>query len=521
MNAASHAVTHRTSILSAPAVAFWLLVAIAAGWYHPTLASTWELWTTSEQYEHALPLVAIVLFLCYRRWTESRHKRGFCASPAVSVPILAVSLIWSVGGLTYTEVLEQLSLIALLVLLVAAIFGREGARVFAVPLGLLLFTVPVWNALVPNLQHSYAALTSLLLSLTGIPALAEGTRISVPAGTFTVQAACSGLGQIIISASVGVLYSHLNRLRPMAFSLIVAGAVATAILANLFRIYSTVVVGQVRGMDHFFVTQHLGQGWMFFGAGMLGFFLVAGRVVRSERLSPPAVAAALSQEPMRVRGWSTRLATAALLSGLAMSVGPLLMAAAEPQRSEDGHLVFELPAQIGTWEQVSAGRRDFEPVFVGADMQEKQTYSNAYSRRVYVHVAQYLRQSKGKEAITHGGGIAAIEAWDAVGTRTRALDGGMKVQETRLRSIDGTQKLVWQWYYVHGMVASNVYSAKLLNAWGILNGDPGAAALIIATDVGSGVDMTKAEADLERFMTDSRVVIQKSLDGVLPRRPAN
>jgi EpsI family protein len=83
-----------------------------------------------------------------------------------------------------------------------------------------------------------------------------------------------------------------------------------------------------------------------------------------------------------------------------------------------------------------------------------------------------------------------------------------------MQSTGGAQKLVWHWYYVHGHAVSNVYKAKLLNAWGTLRGDPSATALVLTTDVGGTLDTSQAEANLRRFMADARRAVEECIDGV-------
>ena len=75
-------------------------------------------------------------------------------------------------------------------------------------------------------------------------------------------------------------------------------------------------------------------------------------------------------------------------------------------------------------------------------------------------------------------------------TRTQHLGNGATVQETRIQSSTGAEKLVWQWYYVHGFVVSSDYMAKLLNAWGTLNRDPAIAVVVVAADLEGGDEST-------------------------------
>jgi EpsI family protein len=112
-------------------------------------------------------------------------------------------------------------------------------------------------------------------------------------------------------------------------------------------------------------------------------------------------------------------------------------------------------------------------------------------------------------------------AWQVLSRGTRDLPDGSTVRETHLRSRGGGDKLVWQWYLVQGRAVSSGYMAKLLNAWSALKGDPGVSAVVIATDVRGTVDTTQAAADLTRFLSAARPVLERAVSSTASQSIGN
>jgi EpsI family protein len=129
---------------------------------------------------------------------------------------------------------------------------------------------------------------------------------------------------------------------------------------------------------------------------------------------------------------------------------------------------------------------------------------------VYLYVAEYTYQEQGKKAVSNLNTVYGDETWEPVLTRTQRLGESATVKEALIRSRAGAEKLVWQWYYVHGSVVSSGYMAKLQNAWGTLNGDPAIAAVVVATDLEGGYEGTAAL--LTRFVTDTRQTVERAID---------
>jgi len=97
-------------------------------------------------------------------------------------------------------------------------YGPRAARMALLPLCLLLFMVPapqrVLDAVVQVLQQGSAVLSHELFRLLGVPALREGTVISLPKLTIRVAPECSGIRSsislLILTLAVGNLYLRLG-----------------------------------------------------------------------------------------------------------------------------------------------------------------------------------------------------------------------------------------------------------------------------------------------------------------------
>jgi EpsI family protein len=429
-----------------------------------------------------------------------------------SALILLVSLVWLLARLVHLQLAHQLSLVALIGLLVIAVIGFGAARLFIAPLVLLVFAVPVGEPLVPYFQVMFAKLAVVMLNATGIPSFLEGTHIWVPAGTFEVKPACSGITQLTVAGAAGVLFATMRSLRVRTAVWVTAGAACVAIVTNALRIYVTVLVGQFSGMQHYLVTEHWASAWVLFGLGMLGFFLLVGRVVsadgyeptmtRPETVAPPATGSA-----------SPRVTHSALIALSALAVGPALLPAYEAANRQVEPVAFELPNEIDGWRAGPVVTHGFRPSFQQPDVEREKVYKDGRGRQVYVYVAAYVHQTHGKEAVHTANSVLGDSGWYSLWTRTRALTDGTTVRETRARSKRGGEKLVWQWYYLHGSAVSSGYSAKLLNAWATFKGDPSVAAVVIASDLRGTVDPAQTEADLTRFFADAQQTIADAIDG--------
>src|SRR5262249_20121351 len=238
-------------------------------------------------------------------------------------------------------------------------------------------------------------------------------------GVFDVKPTCSGINQLIIGTMVGVLFAYTQRLRTKTAVCIVAAAAGISILTNILRIYTTVVVGQGSGMQHYFVTDHWVPGWILFGVGMFVFFLFAGRLTtpgdQALRRSGAEMPAVLG------RGGRMGVVQISLVTVSALVLGPGLLYAYRSDQRGVGRFELNLPAEIAGWRAASAASSGYRPDFQSPDLDYERLFRDAQGHQVYLYVAKYVHQAQGKEAVFIGNRIYDDETWTPVLTRTQVL----------------------------------------------------------------------------------------------------
>ena len=169
-------------------VTVMMAVALVVALYWPALQSLGLVWldTNRTTYTHGFLVAAICLWLGWR-------VRGELALPDdrsprsgervfLLVALLAAVLLWQFLYRAGIQVGAELLLIMVLALLLLTAFGRRALRAAAVPLGYLLFAVPLWDALNPAALWLTTTVVQLLLRIFGIPAYFSGKQRPDPVG---------------------------------------------------------------------------------------------------------------------------------------------------------------------------------------------------------------------------------------------------------------------------------------------------------------------------------------------------
>ncbi|HSN71458.1 MAG TPA: exosortase [Steroidobacteraceae bacterium] len=246
------------------------------------------LWNSTSTLGHGWLLLGLVGWELWQRRTRlSRLRLGL--DVGMLALLAAVIAVWAA---TIWLGLENLRLTMLPVLLVAALAvatGREGARVFAFPILLLLFATPVWFYVQPVLQQITIVVVGFLVRAVGITALIEGELITLPSGSLRIADSCSGVHQFVVAALIGTVYAwwHADEWRTRAK--LVALACLIAVVTNWVRVFALVVVGYLSEMQHYLVqVDHYWFGWALFAVSITIFFVLARRIVERQRVNDEA-----------------------------------------------------------------------------------------------------------------------------------------------------------------------------------------------------------------------------------------
>lgn len=229
-------------------------------------------WYHDPNYSHGFLVPLISAYFLYER-------RGQLRSSAVrpnNLGLLVVvgSLLLLIAGYVGTEYFSmRSSLIFLIAGIVLYWFGWEILKILALPIGYLLFMVPlpyiVYDAIAFPLKLFVAQYSVKALKAMSIIVLREGNIIMFPQVVLEVADACSGLRSLMSLLALSVAYAFLSQKVPWKRGVLIAAAVPIAIVTNGFRVIATGVLAQywgARAAEGFF---HEFAGLVVFGLAIV------------------------------------------------------------------------------------------------------------------------------------------------------------------------------------------------------------------------------------------------------------
>jgi len=374
------------------------IVALLAGvffLYAPSSGSLMELWsdTGKTTYTHGYLIAALMAWLVLRR-RDALTAIPWSPSIAGSLLVAAAGVAWMVSVRAGIELFHQLSLLGLLWLSIWAVVGLRMALQLWLPIGFLIFAIPIWDQINFLLQEATVHAVALLLDLSSIPAWVDGNFVHLAAGVFEIAGGCSGIHFFIVSLALATLYGEIGRdSMKVRIQLVALGAVL-ALLTNWLRVYIIIVAGHLTDMQHYLIREeHYTFGWMVFAVMMLVFFLLARRFAPAVRERPPRMA---PDSAHASRALAVIVALACVIAPPAWE----FLRSAEPAILSNG---TSMPAAPAGWSHaVPTPASSWNPVFAGADRVERAEYANPAGRELQVYVASFAAQGQDKELVAYG-----------------------------------------------------------------------------------------------------------------------
>lgn len=470
-----------------------MVLAIIALFWRTGLSMV-SIWWRSETYAHGFIIAPIAIYLVWRK----RHE----LAQAVPQPdwrgivvLAALGSVWLVANMTDVLVVQQLCFVAMIPTAVWTILGWGVVRVILFPLGFLILSVPMGQALIPHLMNFTAGFVVKALRLTGIPVYQQETFFSIPGLNWSVVEGCSGMRYLIASVTMGFLYAYLSyrgMWRRVAF---IALATVFPIIANGLRAYTIVLIAYWIDKRLALGVDHIIYGWFFFGLVMVIMFWIGTLWLEGEPNSEePAGQGAV---PAKAAGPGAAIAAYAIGGLLVVGVWPFLGSYAAAREAGRDHAVIHLTAPRGVdgWHRMSERMTRWSPRYLGQDAQVQAAYAHA-GQEVGLYLAYYARQRQGRELINYDNVMVKQKdpVWDEVSHKTiRVTIGGRAVNVIQSRLHSARQDLlVWHFYWLHGYLTSNDYRAKLLEAEARLLGRrEDGAGVVVYTTYGDGSGKSK------------------------------
>jgi exosortase A len=464
--------------------------------HHATFLSIFAKWGSDAAYGHGYLILPIVLWLIWRKRTDlsalSMRPSWFGVAA-----VAGCSFVWLLAHGSGILVLEQFAAVAMLPSLVLAVLGWPVTRCLIFPLGFLFLAVPFGRGIVPWLMQLTADLSTLALQWSGIPVWRSHMHISIPAGSFEVAKACSGLKFFVAGLVLGVLYAYLNYRTWRKRLLCVAAFIVIPILLNSARVYITIAVSHLTDMRFGPGREHIAFGMVFFIVVSLLMFWIGRRwqdeMPAATRVEDPGNA--LSTQVPAVAWLAVASAYAAIV------LGPILLESSVAHAKTslaDGRLLLRMPGPVGGWTGPVESEGRWRPDYRGGIAEGQVTYLDRESNPVDVFVAVFgLGNTHGAEMISYGN---VIDAGDFGSLAPESvvrvpLEGGRSLK-VRERVVDGgdDRRLVWYWYVVGDRVATSPVETKALEALALLTrGATSERVVVLSTAEGPG-DRKRMEA---------------------------
>jgi exosortase len=227
----------------------------------------WKAWNPEgdQSYGVMVPVIAVWLFYYHREALKNaapgEHKLGLALVGAA-----IVLYIFAVRSLN-----PRMALASTPFLLYGAIrfaWGRAAARVVFFPCAFLFFMIPVGalEQATNNLQFIITGVVGKLTHMVGISILAVGTTLTATDGSFNFEIAegCSGIRSLTAMTMLTAVYVHLTQDRLWKKLLIFSCSLGFAIVGNIGRIFSIVLLARYYDPKVAAGVYHEYSGFLFF-----------------------------------------------------------------------------------------------------------------------------------------------------------------------------------------------------------------------------------------------------------------
>ena len=234
--------------------------------YWPVIRWMVNSWLSSDYYSHGFLVPLISAFFI---WIKRSHLKNREPSSLGYLFFVAALILYLVGFfLLENQTLGTVSLVIMIYGFVLAIWGIRAVKTLAFPLLFLLFMVPFGfiQTLALNLQYTSVQWAAWVDKTLGLPITTHGTEISVKDATFTVGIVCSGINTLEALLALAAVYVYILKGSYAKRLSLFALAIPIAIVANILRIASIIVVA-------YFANVEIAAGWYHDISSPLFFFL--------------------------------------------------------------------------------------------------------------------------------------------------------------------------------------------------------------------------------------------------------
>jgi len=271
------------------------------GIFHPFKYGTeslahwsWTAWNPGGNQSHGrlVPLIALGLMLYHRDELKKVSAVG-CNRGLIPLLLGIVLFVLSVRSMNSRMALFSIPLLVYGGTRFA--WGREAARILLFPCAFLLFMIPVGalEQATNSLQFVIIGVIKALSPLFGVSIMGSGTSLTATDGAFKFDIAegCSGIRSLMAMTMLTAVFVHLTQDRLWKKLTIFSCSVVIAIIGNVGRIFSAVLVAKYYDPKVAFGIYHDNVGYVSFIVA-IGAMLLLDKLVNLDFKAMAAKAAA-------------------------------------------------------------------------------------------------------------------------------------------------------------------------------------------------------------------------------------
>ena len=264
------------------AVALVLLAALV-GLYYPVLTYLVHDWSTNDNYSHGFFIPLISGYMVY----ALREELGRIAVRPTNWGFIV--LLAGLGQLYVARVgseyfLQRTSLILVLLGMVLFLWGRNFTKKLLLPIGYLLFMVPIpaiiWNKIAFPMQLFSSAVTERVIQAIGLPVFREGNVLHLAQTTLEVVDACSGLRSLTTMFALAAALAWFSDFATWKKWLLFFAAAPVAIFANIVRLTATAGLASFYG-------EKVAQGFLHDFSGLFTFVFGLSLLILTSKILQP------------------------------------------------------------------------------------------------------------------------------------------------------------------------------------------------------------------------------------------
>lgn len=257
--------------------------------YYPVWQGLVSVWSSSDDYSHGFFIIPIIGYIVWQK--RDRLAELPARTSRIGFFLLCCSLVvYMLSYYAEVRTLSSLSIISTLVGCILFLFGPAIVRELSFPLFFLVFMIPVpgqvYSSLTIPLQFIVSKASVSLLSTIGIPILRVGNVIHLPAHTFEVVQACSGLRSLVTLLTLATIIAYFALRSNLLRMVLIGCAVPAAVLVNIIRVTTMIVVYHFWGYDLTEGAVHTTFGVVIFILAILIIFFLRGILQRWDKVSP-------------------------------------------------------------------------------------------------------------------------------------------------------------------------------------------------------------------------------------------